>query len=161
MHRKVPAVAESALAFGRKPAEDALLDNPSILSHVSIGTDDLQRSAQFYDTVLATIGARRIMDVGEDAIAWGREWPEFWVNRPLDQRPSAPGNGTHIAFHATSRGQVDAFYRAAIAAGATDCGAPGPRPEYGAPYYGCFVRDLDGHKIEASFWDAEFESEED
>ncbi len=49
---------------------------------------------------------------------------------------------------------MDAFHRAAIAAGAVDEGAPGPRPEYGEPYYGCFVRDLDGHKIEAAYWDA-------
>ncbi|MDC6652515.1 hypothetical protein N4Q54_26085, partial [Leclercia adecarboxylata] len=48
---------------------------------------------------------------------------------------------------------VDAFHRAAIAAGGVDEGAPGPRPEYGEPYYGCFARDLDGHKIEASYWD--------
>jgi len=50
---------------------------------------------------------------------------------------------------------VDAFHRAALNAGATDEGAPGPREEYGEPYYGCFVRDLDGHKIEAAFWDVE------
>jgi catechol 2,3-dioxygenase-like lactoylglutathione lyase family enzyme len=47
---------------------------------------------------------------------------------------------------------VRAFHQTALAAGATDEGAPGPRPEYGEPYYGCFVRDLDGHKIEAAYW---------
>ena len=48
---------------------------------------------------------------------------------------------------------VHAFYEAAIAEGASDEGSPGPRPDYGEPYYGCFVRDLDGHKIEAAYWD--------
>ncbi len=72
---------------------------------------------------------------------------------PIDGAPATVGNGTHLAFFATSREAVDAFHAAALEAGATDDGAPGPRPEYGAPYYGCFVRDPDGHKIEATFWD--------
>ena len=55
---------------------------------------------------------------------------------------------------------VDAFYHAALDAGGTGDGAPGPRPEYGAPYYGCFVRDPDGHKIEATFWDTALQGEE-
>jgi hypothetical protein len=50
---------------------------------------------------------------------------------------------------------VDAFHAAGVAAGATDDGAPGPRADYGAPYYGCFLRDPDGHKIEATFWDVD------
>lgn len=62
------------------------------------------------------------------------------------------GNGVHIAFMATSRGQAHAFYEAALAAGGTGDGEPGKRPHYGEPYYGCFVRDLDGQKIEAMAW---------
>lgn len=61
----------------------------------------------------------------------------------------------HIGFMATSRAQVDAFHAKALALGAKDDGAPGPRPVYGEPYYGCFVRDLDGHKIEAMAWAGE------
>ena len=85
--------------------------------------------------------------------AYGRAFPEFWVGLAHDGKPASVGTGTHIGFLATSKEQVHAFYDAAIAAGAKDDGKPGPRPEYGAPYYGCFVRDLDGHKIEAAFWD--------
>lgn len=134
-------------------AEEPVMENPSILSHVSHGTDDLERAARFYDRVLGTIGARRLYEHA-DAIAWGRSWPEFWVNRPLDGQGSTVGNGNHVAFFAASRAEVDAFHAAALTAGAQDEGAPGARPEYGAPYYGCFVRDPDGHKIEAVFWDA-------
>lgn len=65
------------------------------------------------------------------------------------------GNGTHVGFMATSKAEVDAFHKAAIAAGGNDDGKPGPREDYGEPYYGCFLRDLDGHKIEAAFWDEE------
>ena len=61
--------------------------------------------------------------------------------------------GTHFGFTASSKEAVQAFYDASMAAGATDDGQPGPRPLYGEPYYGCFVHDPDGHKIEATFWD--------
>ena len=59
----------------------------------------------------------------------------------------------HFGFFAASKAEVQAFYDAALAAGATDDGAPGPRPDYGEPYFGCFVRDPDGNKIESAFWD--------
>lgn len=125
--------------------------SPSILSHVSIGTDDLERALAFYDRVLPTLGCRRIVE-HPGAVAYGKRFPEFWVQRPFDGRPASVGNGTHIGFLAESKDAVDAFHRAAVAAGGRDDGAPGARPDYGAAYYGCFVRDPDGHKIEATFW---------
>ena len=129
------------------------MNNPSLMSHVSIGVNDFKRAVTFYDAVLATIGAGRAFE-HEGAVAYGRTFPEFWVHEPLDEGPPGVGNGTHFAFVAPDRASVVAFYEAALEAGATPDGAPGPRPQYGAPYYGCFVRDLDGHKIEAVFWDA-------
>ena len=129
-------------------------DNPSILSHVSLGTNDFERAVAFYDTVLATLGCQRIMD-HPGAVAYGKQFPEFWIQTPFDGESASVGNGTHISFFATSKAEVHTFHEAALAAGGVDEGAPGPRPEYGEPYYGCFVRDLDGHKIEASFWDME------
>lgn len=125
---------------------------PSILSHVSLGTGDLDRAVAFYDRVLATLGCRRIM-AHPGAVAWGKAFPEFWIQVPFDGGAATVGNGTHVGFLASSRAEVDAFHATALAAGATDEGAPGPRPDYGEPYYGCFVRDLDGHKVEAAFWD--------
>jgi len=126
--------------------------NPSILSHVSLGSNDFDRAVAFYDRVLATLGCRRVVE-HPGAVAYGREYPEFWIQRPYNGAPASVGNGTHIGFFAPDRESVDAFYQAAVAAGARPDGAPGPREEYGAPYYGCFVRDLDGHKVEATFWD--------
>lgn len=125
---------------------------PSILSHVSLGSNDFDRAVAFYDRVLATLGCRRVVE-HPGAVAYGREYPEFWIQRPYNGAPASVGNGTHIGFFAPDREWVDAFYQAAVAAGARPDGAPGPREEYGAPYYGCFVRDLDGHKVEATFWD--------
>ena len=126
--------------------------DPSILSHVSLGTDDLDRAAAFYDAALGALGVERVME-HPGAIAWGRAYPEFWLHEPIDGERASVGNGSHVGFLAGSLEAVDAFHAAALGAGGTDEGAPGPRPIYGEPYYGCFVRDPDGNKIEASHWD--------
>ncbi|MBC7779801.1 MAG: VOC family protein [Proteobacteria bacterium] len=132
---------------------DATASNPpSALSHVSIGTNDFARAVTFYDRVLSTLGLVRVTEE-PTAVAWGRAFPEFWVHVPIDGKPAVAGNGTHVGFLASGRAQVDAFHREALAAGGVDDGAPGARPHYGEPYYGCFVRDPDGHKIEAMVWE--------
>lgn len=122
---------------------------PSIVHHLSLGTNDFDRAAAFYDRVMPTIGARKVMSF-PGAAAYGKQFPEFWIQTPLDRDTAATGNGTHVAFIATSREAVDAFHAAALDAGGTDDGPPGPRAEYGPDYYCCFVRDPDGHKIEAA-----------
>ncbi|MDX2244174.1 MAG: VOC family protein [Leptolyngbyaceae cyanobacterium bins.302] len=127
-------------------------ENPSILSHVSLGTNDFDRAVAFYDRVLPTLGIQRIME-HPGVVAYGKKYPEFWIGIPFDNQPATVGNGTHIGFIAPTKESVHAFHEAALAAGAIDEGAPGGRPDYGEPYYGCFVRDPDGHKIEASYWD--------
>ena len=127
---------------------------PGTISHMSLGVKDVAKAAAFYDAVLATLGVTRIMAV-DGAIAYGRAYPDFWINLPLDNKPATIGNGSHVAFAARTQAEVDAFYAEALKQGATDEGAPGPRPDYGEPYYGAFVRDLDGHKIEATHWDME------
>ena len=135
-------------------SEKTMTDNPSILSHVSLGTNRFMEAVVFYDKVLANLGIGRVMDFTEKfpAIAYGRAYPEFWIQAPHDGQPAQTANGVHIAFMAATPEQVHAFHAAALAAGGTDDGAPGPRPHYGPEYYGCFVRDLDGHKIEAMAW---------
>lgn len=125
-------------------------DIPSIINHLSIGTNDLDRSIEFYDAVLGTIGASRQHEIPGVAVAYGKLFPEFWVQKPLNQEHASAGNGIHIAFLAPTRAAVDEFYAEAIRRGATDDGGPGLRPEYGPDYYGAFVYDLDGHKIEAN-----------
>lgn len=131
---------------------EAPMENPSLLSHVSLGTNDFERAVRFYEATLKAIGACRIMEE-PGGVAFGRVFPEFWVQRPYDGKTASVGNGTHVAFLAHSRAQVDAFYTAALEAGGVDDGAPGQRPHYSPAYYGCFVRDPDGHKVEAMFWD--------
>ena len=128
-------------------------ENPSIISHVSIGTTDIERAVAFYDAVLPALGCKKIMEY-PFAVAYGKAFPEFWVQKPIDGQPASVGNGTHFCFIAVNKEAVHAFYEAAIGAGASDEGAPGPRPEYSMGYYGAFARDPDGHKIEAAYFDA-------
>jgi catechol 2,3-dioxygenase-like lactoylglutathione lyase family enzyme len=127
-------------------------ESPSILSHISVGTNNFEHAVAFYDRVLPTLGCKRIME-HPGAVAYGKIYPEFWVQIPHDDQTATVGNGTHVGFIAPTKASVHAFYDAALAAGAQPDGPPGPRPHYGEPYYGCFVRDLDGHKIEAAYWD--------
>ena len=129
-------------------------ENPSIISHVSVGTNNFERAIVFYDKVLSTLGCKQIMKY-PGAVAYGREFPEFWVQKPLDGKPASIGNGSHVGFIANTTEAVHAFHQAALEEGGVDDGAPGPRPDYGESYYGCFIRDLDGNKIEATFWKEE------
>ncbi len=95
------------------------MENPSIMSHVSIGTNDFERSARFYDAVMPTIGAKRVFEPelpeGAFAIAYGKEFPEFWINTPHNEKPAETANGVHFAFLAPSREAVHDFWDAAIA----------------------------------------------
>ena len=123
-----------------------------MIDHVSVGVRDLARARDFYDVVLSSLGFRRVWQV-EGGYGYGGEdeRPHFWINTPLDERSAASAaNGSHIAFTARDRAAVDKFYQAALAAGATDNGAPGLR-DYTPTYYAAFVRDPDGHAIEAVF----------
>ena len=122
------------------------------ICHLSIGSNDLPKAIKFYDQVLATLNIERVTN-HEQAVAYGKGYPTFWLQIPFDQQSATVANGSHIGFMATSKEQVDNFYMVAITAGAKCNGKPGGRSEYGEPYYGCFVIDPEGHKIEASFWD--------
>jgi catechol 2,3-dioxygenase-like lactoylglutathione lyase family enzyme len=121
-----------------------------MIEHVSIGVVDLERAREFYDRVMPTLGYARVYTVdGGYGYGAAPDHPVFWINLPLDEsRTVAACNGSHVAFAAPSRAAVDEFHRTALAAGATDIGAPGLR-DYTPTYYAAFVLDADGHAIEA------------
>ncbi|HEX2199631.1 MAG TPA: VOC family protein [Burkholderiales bacterium] len=77
-------------------------ENPSVLSHVSVGTNDFERAVAFYDGVLPALGCKRIMQ-HPGAAAWGKTYPEFWVQTPIDGKRASVGNGTHIGFLAADK----------------------------------------------------------
>ena len=120
-----------------------------MLHHVSVGVMNVERAARFYDSVLGALGYRRVMEFMPYGIGYGSETPVFWVQLPHNQTPATVGNGVHVGLVALTKDAVSAFHRAALEAGGADEGAPGPRPDYGPDYYGAFVRDLDGNKLEA------------
>jgi catechol 2,3-dioxygenase-like lactoylglutathione lyase family enzyme len=121
-----------------------------MLHHVSIGVRDVERAARFYDAALGALGYRRLAEYMPYAIAYGVSAPAFWVQLPHNQQESNPGNGMHVGFSAKNKGAVHKFHEAALANGGKDDGAPGPRDMYGPDYYGAFVIDLDGNKLEAT-----------
>ncbi len=117
-----------------------------MLDHVGIEVGDFDRSRAFYEMALAPLGLEVVMEPMPRAAGFGEAGkPWFWImarGRPVVR-------GVHLAFAAADRDAVDAFHAAALAAGGTDNGAPGPRPIYHASYYGAFVLDPDGNNVEA------------
>lgn len=121
-----------------------------MFSHVTVGTNDMPRAQAFYDKVMATLDHGTLFKVDE-AAAYGDSMtgPKVFVFYPFDKGKAAPGNGMHIAFLAKTRAAVDAFHAAALEMGGASEGEPGLRPHYHPNYYGAYVRDPDGNKLQA------------
>lgn len=122
-----------------------------MIDHTGYSVTDPAKSRRFYELALAPLGYQVLREVptqftgGKVVLGFGvPPKPDFWINEGTPQTPRV-----HLAFRAENRAQVDAFYAAAIAAGGTDNGKPGPRPHYHPDYYGAFVLDPDGHNVEA------------
>jgi catechol 2,3-dioxygenase-like lactoylglutathione lyase family enzyme len=120
----------------------------SVFTHVTVGTNDLARARSFYDSVLGQIGQSRLADLGDNGSIWGENAPAFFVLKPADGAPASVGNGVTISFEAPSRAAIDAFHAAALAAGGTCEGLPGPRG-WAPNAYAAYARDLDGNKLAA------------
>ncbi|MEZ4451363.1 MAG: VOC family protein [Nannocystaceae bacterium] len=114
-----------------------------MIDHLNLPVRDLARSARFYAAALAPLGAGVVAESPE-SVGLGRpDAPQIWL------APAAEVPALHLAFVAADRAAVRRFHAAALAAGATDHGAPGLRADYSPTYYAAFVRDPDGHNIEA------------
>lgn len=121
-----------------------------MIDHITFGVSDFSRSTAFYDQAFAPLGVTRLFDVplkqsdGVRVTGYGDDRPWFWL-----AEQDATHGVLHMALRAKSRADIDAFYAAAIGAGAIDNGRPGLRPHYHPDYYAAFVLDPDGHNIEA------------
>ncbi len=119
-----------------------------MIDHISIGVRDLALSARFYEAVLTPLGFKRLVD-RPAMVGFGKTYPEVWLNARPGMPPVADDTGIHVCLRARSIETVDAFHVAALANGGRDDGAPGMRSAAMVAYYGAFVRDLDGNRIEA------------
>jgi len=119
-----------------------------MIDHLSIAVRDLERSAAFYAEVLAPLELTRLVDRGY-RIGFGKRYPEIWLNARPEMAPIAADIGAHIALRAPSPEAVTAFHAAALASGGTCDGPPGPRKASMTTYFGAFIRDPDGNRIEA------------
>lgn len=124
-----------------------------MIDHTGVGVSDFKKSEAFYQQLLAPLGYTLLLKFGPEIT--GDVWvggfgvapkADFWINEGEPQKPHV-----HIAFRASSREEVDAFYEAGLKAGGRDNGAPGLRPHYHPNYYGAFILDPDGHNIEAVY----------
>jgi predicted lactoylglutathione lyase len=120
-----------------------------MIGYVTLGTNDMQRAARFYDALLGLLGAKRLMDHGS-FIAWGTgpKSPMLMVTQPYDQKPATVGNGAMVALYVDSKAKVDEVYAKALELGGTDEGPAGPR---GDGFYAGYFRDLDGNKLNVFF----------
>lgn len=119
-----------------------------MLSHVSIGVKDLNRSRRFYDAVLGPLGFKCLLE-GSEYLGYGAATPEFWVLAVTHPVTAHDQSGLHFCFDTGGRAEVNQFHRAALAAGGKDNGEPGIRNDYGDDYYAAFVIDPDGYRLEA------------
>ena len=120
-----------------------------MINYITLGTNDLERAAKFYDELLALLGARRAM-ANDRSVGWvgPKGAPMLMVMKPFDGKPATAGNGAMVALTADSPEQVAALHAKALALGGTDEGAPGPR---GEAFHCGYFRDLDGNKWNAFY----------
>ncbi|MBY8332554.1 VOC family protein [Qipengyuania pacifica] len=128
-----------------------------MIGYVTLGTNDLERAAGFYDPLAAEMGVGRMMDFAT-FIAWGKPEgaPGIAVTKPFDGKEATVGNGTMVAIEARDRDQVKRLYDIALANGGSSEGEPGPRgepDENGMVFYAAYFRDPDGNKLNAFLMD--------
>jgi catechol 2,3-dioxygenase-like lactoylglutathione lyase family enzyme len=119
-----------------------------MIDHVSIAVSSLAASAAFYEAVLAPLEYKRLVE-RPATVGFGKRYPEFWLNQRLGFKASDNNPGAHVALRAQSEEAVRAFHAAALARGGKSDGEPGPRQAAMTTYFGAFILDPDGNKLEA------------
>lgn len=120
-----------------------------MFDHVSIKVSDLTKSKAFYEKAFLPLGYK--ISFGKEGLFYAFDIGNNCLFEIIQHKEVTPITGTHFAFRVTTHDKVNDFYRAALEAGAKDNGKPGPRPQYTAEYYACFVLDPDGHNVEVMY----------
>ena len=126
-----------------------------MIGYVTLGSNDLDKARGFYDALMPTIGAGRIMEFGDNFTMYGTGMgkPGLAVCKPYDGSSALAGNGNMSAIACDSRAKVDAIHAKAMELGGTDEGAPGVRGDEGPQaFYGAYFRDLDGNKLNVFYY---------
>ena len=121
-----------------------------MLLYATLGTNDLGRALAFYTPVMAALGQPRLSDWDDGWAGFGADYDHGFslcLCPPFAGGAATPGNGVMLAFRCESAAQVNAAHAAGMAAGGSDEGAPGPRPQYGPGFYAGYLRDPDGNKL--------------
>lgn len=121
-----------------------------MLGYITIGARDTAQSCAFYDAVLGTVGYKRFAEYGAFTgygVDGKSDGQSIWICKPYDGNEARAGNGIMVAFNATNRAQVDAFYAEAMKHGGSDEGPPGLRDSYGPNWYAAYMRDPTGNKL--------------
>lgn len=121
-----------------------------MIGYTMVGSNDLPRAKQFYDSLFGSLGIGTLMEFPNGSRAYGADWskPMFAVGSPHDGQPATAGNGSMIAIVLDERAKVDTLHAKAMELGGTDEGGPGVRGEEGEQaFYAAYFRDLDGNKL--------------
>jgi catechol 2,3-dioxygenase-like lactoylglutathione lyase family enzyme len=119
-----------------------------VLYHMSLCVPDVPRAAEFYDWLLAPLGMRRIWNLDPDAVGYGRDRPEFWLQSPEHQPFLSITRHSHFAFACDSEDQVETVHAAGIAAGGRSVMAPAAHLDIDVDYFAAILEDPNGHMIE-------------
>jgi catechol 2,3-dioxygenase-like lactoylglutathione lyase family enzyme len=118
-----------------------------VIDHVSIAVSNLERAVPFYEQSFAPLGITRLV-TRPAMVGFGKIYPEVWINFRAGMMPLSPDSGAHLCLRTKTMDEVDAFYNAAMAAGAVSESAPSLRPHDRVRYYATFIADADGNRIE-------------
>jgi catechol 2,3-dioxygenase-like lactoylglutathione lyase family enzyme len=118
-----------------------------MFTHMFLGSNDVDRSRNFYQATLAPLGQSNVMPADQPRCVFPGPHGSLIIGAPADGAPATASNGFTVGFAASDAAAVDAFHAAGVANGGTDEGAPGPRPNAPGNSYGAYLRDPDGHKI--------------
>ena len=123
-----------------------------MIDHISVAVSDLAKSAAFYESVFAPLALAKLVDRSPATIGFGKKYPEFWLNARGHLTPQPETTGIHICLRAPSAQAVTQFHQNALAHGGKSAGDPGPRQAAFTAYFGAFIFDPDGNKIEAVYF---------
>ena len=118
-----------------------------MFTHMFVGSNDIEKSRKFYDAALGALGHQNVMPADAPRLVYPSAAGSFIVGAPADGQPATQYNGFTAGFAAADMAAVDAFHAAGVAAGGSDEGAPGPRPNAPGKAYGAYLRDPDGQKV--------------